>query len=419
MKKLNIIRLGSAHGSPGRYIDVAESDEVASVTWLAKRGDKMVEKIFDYGRTHSSEFTKKFKVLYFAESFRFKMISSLVRRSNRLSILARLSYYPILILSRFMYLPEISETLRDNEIDFVWAGNNDSDGITQILLCYAHQLNVPCIFAYQEHRCCYRMDEAISFKYSNMLVFSSQRNIDFFSKTYGEEIAKKSIVANEDWRPSCLINKVYDAKIGKLSSADKVPRILILARFVTYGSKANKRRGSRVNYLEIIEELLTCGAIVHLNCLDIVECLDSKICISNNPYEKIKNKYPDRFFIDKPYDMEDLLTYLDMKKFDAGVLHNYVNGEQVSKFSKMNTPNRFFEYLVAGVKPIVLKNTLLDVEEIINELEFGIVAESYSEAVKKLKFSIESDDIQSPVKNRGLNFSAYFKVLSSAYSNNF
>jgi hypothetical protein len=419
MKKLNIIRIGSAHGSPGRYIDVAKSPEVASVTWIARKGDRMVENIFEYGCNISCEFSEKFRVLYFEESLRFRIISKLVRWSSLNSILARAVYSPLFLISRFMYLPEISRTLTDTDVDFIWAGNNDSDGITQVLLCYAHQFNVPSIFAYQEHRCCYRMDEAIAFKSSNVLLFSSQRNLDYFAGIYGDDIVKKSFVANEDWRSIALIDEVFRQERVKLSSADKVPRILILARFVTYGSKENKRRGNRVNYLAIIEEILASGAIVHLNCLRIYECLDSKNYIKNNPYENLRKCHPDRFFIDDPYEMENINSYVDMKKFDAGILHNYVIGEQVSQFSQMNTPNRFFEYLVAGVKPIVLKNSLLDVEDTINEIGFGVVAESYSEAVSIIRSSILSNEKVKPLNMYLLSFSRYFEVLSSVINKEF
>jgi len=416
VKKLNIIRIGSSHGSPGRYIDVAKSPEVASVTWIARKGDRMVEDIFEYGYDNSCEFSKKFSVLYFEESLRFRVISRLVRWSSLNSILARLAYYPLFLISRFMYLSEISRTLADTDVDFIWAGNNDSDGITQVLLCYSHQFNVPSIFAYQEHRCCYRMDEAVAFKLSNYLVFSSQRNLDFFTETYGSDIVKKSFVANEDWRSIALIEEVSRKDSVKLSSADKIPRILILARFVTYGSKENKRRGNRINYLTIIEEILASGAIVHLNCLRIYECLDSRRYTKNNPYENLRKRHPEKFFIDDPYDMENINSYLDMKKFDAGILHNYVVGEQVSRFSQMNTPNRFFEYLITGVKPIVIKNTLRDVENIIDEIGFGVVAESYSGAVSIIRLSISSSSESIPLDIKRFNFSNYFKMLLSIYN---
>lgn len=52
------------------------------------------------------------------------------------------------------------------------------------------------------------------------------------------------------------------------------------------------------------------------------------------------------------------------------------------QFNKMNTPNKFFEYLLVGVKLIVLKNTLLDVEDAIN---FGAVSSIRCSILSKLK----------------------------------
>jgi hypothetical protein len=413
--QLQIMRIGSAHGSPGRYIDVAKSPKVKSLTWIARRGDTMVSRIFEYGRKNSSDFREKFKVIYFDESLRFRIVTKLLRLSERTGNLARLFYYPLFLISRFMYLPEISKSLIA-DVDFIWAGNNDSDGITQILLCYSHQFdNVPSILSYQEHRCTYRIDEAFAFKASKYLVLPSQRNLNFFKDTYGRYIAKKAFIANEDWRPKELINKVYAEPIQKLSSIDNIPRIIILARFVTYGKKKNYRRGNRVNYLEIIQELLDAGAIVHLNCLHIYESLESKNFSKNNPYHLIEKKYPEQFFIDKSYDMEEIDSYFQMKKFDAGILHNYVAGEEVSRFSQMNIPNRFFEYLVSGVKPIVIKNSLCDVEDAINDIGFGVIAESYTEAVAFLKDCVKSSERQDYSKSHRFHFSNYFKILYDIY----
>ena len=99
MKQLKIIRIGSTHGSPGRYIDVAKSPNVASLTWIARRGDTMVSKIFEYGCKNSSDFREKFKVIYFDESLRFRIVTKLVRLSALNGNLARLFYYPLFSLS--------------------------------------------------------------------------------------------------------------------------------------------------------------------------------------------------------------------------------------------------------------------------------------------------------------------------------
>ena len=53
MKRFNIVRIGSAYGSPGRYIDVAKCHEVSSITWIARKGDRMIENIFEYGCVYS------------------------------------------------------------------------------------------------------------------------------------------------------------------------------------------------------------------------------------------------------------------------------------------------------------------------------------------------------------------------------
>ena len=73
----------------------------------------------------------------------------------------------------------------------------------------------------------------------------------------------------------------------------------------------------------------------------------------------------------------------------------------------MNTPNKFFECLLVGVKLIVLKNTLLDVEDTINNIDFGIVAKSYSEVVAAIRSSILSNEKCKPLDMYQLSFSKF------------
>jgi hypothetical protein len=60
-------------------------------------------------------------------------------------------------------------------------------------------------------------------------------------------------------------------------------------------------------------------------------------------------------------------------------LHNFESDQKVSYFDKFNIPNRFYEYQISGVLPIVKKGDSFVVEEIILNNNCGIVYEELGE----------------------------------------
>ena len=82
-------------------------------------------------------------------------------------------------------------------------------------------------------------------------------------------------------------------------------------------------------------------------------------------------------------------------------------------------PNKFYEYLLSGVKLFVLKNTLPDVEETINDIDLGLVVKSYSEVVFSIRGSILSNKMCKLLDMYQLSFSRYFKFMTSVINKEF
>jgi len=111
----------------------------------------------------------------------------------------------------------------------------------------------------------------------------------------------------------------------------------------------------------------------------------------NTPYHDLKIKYPDNIFIEEPISLNRDADYLDLSVYDFGIIHNYEEGEATNSFSRINIPNRLFEYYASGVMPIVLRNTLMEVEQIIEDSNFGLIVDNYKEAASKMNDFIRND----------------------------
>ncbi len=399
---MNILRFGSTHGSPSRYLDLLDFDEIDKVIWLTHEDDLMVKKVFEECRRLNPLFDDKVKLITYSIPSHVKFMSRVIqfihtrnqKASKRLDYLYNLFDFIIGLMQ-----PKIIKRIVEEEsIDFVWSGNNDSDNVNVLLWMFSKgkRNKLPVLHSYQEHRCSFRIDEKHSILRANKLIVPSKANMESFEKTYSIYLGSKTVYGNEDWRSKKLIDYIEQSSVSKYSDIDGEPHVIILARYATYGKDRFGRRGSRINYLQIIEKMVKNGIHIHLNCLQIVEDIESKRIEVGNPYEMLKMQYPKYFHIDEPFDMNDWNSYLELKKYDAGILHNVVDGEKVNEFSHMNVPNRFFEYLICNVQPIILKNKMQDVEEFIHSIDFGVLGRDYDEISNILKEQIKDKSVNYP-----------------------
>lgn len=414
---MRILRIGSTHGSPTRYLDVLKNPEIEHITWLTHEDDIMVKRVFQVCNTLEDDFSNKFKLVTFKKNslagFWIRVLNFLANRRIKLPL--TFDFLLILITNTIFYFTSCNvyrKALKENVFDFVWSGNNDSDGVNYAVWAVSLVSSIKIIHAYQEHRCSYRIDEKIALRAAHHLILPSKRNLLSFEATYNLDLERKTSFGNEDWRSLYLIENIENIPtIPQHLHCE--PSLIILARFATYGSNS-VRRGSRVNYVRVMEELASRGVHVHLNCLKIVEDLESMHFCKNNPYSDLKEKYPHYVHIDTALNLDDLSSYGILKSYTAGLLHNFVADEEINSFSEMNVPNRFFEYLICNVLPVVKKNTLKDAEDLINSIGFGVIYENYDELAYTLK-DIEKTKVISSIKKR-YSFLRFTKILVNGFN---
>ena len=78
-------------------------------------------------------------------------------------------------------------------------------------------------------------------------------------------------------------------------------------------------------------------------------------------------------------------AYNQLASYDYGILHNFIKGESVSYFDKYNIPHRFFEYQLANVIPVIVKDQTIVVKQLILDKKCGIVVQEYSDLLNHRK----------------------------------
>ncbi len=336
--------------------------------------------------------------------------SFIKRNCNKLIIRFLLDYKE---LNRFLFIlmiklfrlvnyKEIKEILGSIKYDYCHSSYNDYDNSDLITIVLKPFLTSKIIRSQKETRPEFSRKEKECFALCDTIVFNSQFNLDFFENKYGQKFfTKKEIVLDldEDWRKNGIWK--YPENFKKLSHFDHNKHIVILTG-VARSTPNDKRSGARQFYLNIIDELLNCGLHVHLharffeldeNGVDLYKLLSEK-----NPKFKVHSS------LDFVNDTDN--AYNQLASYDYGILHNFINGESVSYFDKYNIPHRFFEYQLANVIPVIVKDQTIVVEQLILEKKCGLVVREYS-------------DILNHIPEDELNFlKVSFKDFISALYNN-
>lgn len=393
---MKILRVGGSSTSYTRFLDLLEDTEVESLVVLTE-DEYFAEKLKSLKNVASllgykEDILKKLEVYQFKLYFFERAIRRLLYEGSRLSFWGDLfsnttKYlnFPISMYMRNMSLKPLESILDIHKPDFIWSGSNDFDGSNFLTWWIKERYkNMPLIRSYKEHRCKFVLDEKNALGLSNAIIIPTERNLRVLEEVYSLKLKDKTYFADEDWRASKLVRYVRDIVTEKLSHIDGYPHVVILAGVATYG-EYDYRRNSRYNYIDIIKTLTKNKIYVHLQAKKIIESTHNPVCSPTNPYFKLASEC-EYFIIEKPTINldENLSDYFVLKKYDAGILHNYVEGEPINKFTKVNIPNRLYEYQMAGVLPIVIEGTILDVEDIIKKTNFGIIAKDYKEVAEIL-----------------------------------
>jgi len=301
-----------------------------------------------------------------------------------------------------------------NNIDFVLSSYNDFDrSFYECTLLKFWGKSKPIIRSYKEHRCKYNFFEKYSLKMSTGVILPSLKNKTFFEKFYKIKF-KNFRIADEDWRNSFFVNYIFEKSVYKKMGVKEknTPHIVILTGIATY--KKEIRSGSRYNYINLIENLLKCGMKVTLHAKKIVSNREENISCINNPYTDLEKKY-NTFRILPPlnFNNKPIHSYQILSNYDAGILHNIKSDEKISIFSKMNIPNRFYDYIISGVIPLVIKQQMDDIEELINCLKFGIICKNVKDFKKEI-INFNFNNIETE-RIKSLTFKNYAKIIRTLY----
>jgi hypothetical protein len=414
---MKILHIGDCNNSLTRIIDLLENKKVSRLIIFSSESNNLYDRIIDSCKNDIFFETNKYKLVryqynlplfytylekFFIITTKFGLINSLIRR---------VSYWiqPVFnLMLKFIDFSDLDKVIKSENPDLIWSGSNNFDLSNLLTWLTGLKTNIKIIRSYKETNGKKCLDEYMSILHSHHLVLPNNATLQHFKKTYNKINWSNKIIsfADEDWRYSRLIESIKNHQSYKLSIYDNNPHVVILSGKVTFGDYDNYTNG-RYNYLNLIKSFINNGVHVHLHCLNIYN--SEKNCIvsrTENPYSDLQNT-SNYFHMEEPLNLEsEILNYLILKKYDAGILHNYIEGEEITIFSKFNIPNRLYEYQIADVMPIVIKGTLNEVEKIIKDTEFGIIEDSYESVCKALKI-IVNDRIQiKPFKmNSYLNFS--------------
>lgn len=410
---MKINRFGTFHGAPYRYINFCKNNPEISINWFHLQGDVMIEELKKLVETNELQNIRFFSVSS-RISKKIKMAQRVALVTRRLGIFQNKLGQSLfkLGLSLLIARDKNLNSILSDSADLSWCGSNDVDfSLTFLIWLKLKWPDLDLVYSYKEHRCSFRIDEGLALDMASTLILPTESSMLELNKVYDLDLSVKTKYADEDWRSASIGQYVKSAKVSKYSSVDSCPHVIILTRYAEYGNSIDPRRGSRINFLRIIQTFASNGVKVHLKSMCICENIGG-ICHHNStPYHKLATDFPEHVFIEDPIKLNLDSDYLELAKFDYGILHNYEEGELTNAFSRINIPNRLYEYFVSDVRPIVLENTLEEVENIIRDIEFGLIVKNYKEAADKMKEQVTHKRVISHSHAFNSSFETFMETL--------
>lgn len=375
MIHIRILRMGYGGFPTSKFLDLLELDEIEKVSFVAS---KQEEKLFeDLHRT--AKFFGKEDIVKQKAAFNFvdlNLLKKVINRFNR-------KFSTDLFVSKIYNF----RNFKDN-YDFVWIGDNDFDGSNSLIKKAKNFFNIPVYRSYKETRFREKKSEKDMLVYSDKLIFPHEEYLNFFSELYQLDLSTKAYFADLDWRYSKTVEWVKNLEVKKLSYFDHVPHVCILTG-VAFWDPSEKRSGNRYYFIDIINDLIKIGAKVHLHTFKIIKNRESKQIDGSNPYLELAKT--GKLIIEKPLNLyAGSKDYSILKRYDVGILHPKIYEElkqtnyPLYKFQQINIPNRFYEYEIADVVPLLEKNSAYHMEQLINQKGFGIVYSDLEDLKNKL-----------------------------------
>lgn len=261
---------------------------------------------------------------------------------------------------------------------------------SDFMFCLCKNINKPVIRAYKESRPEYDYLEYTAMKLADKIVLYDIKLKEFLEKKYGKEffVGKKIMLGyDENALPSCILNGITYKR--KLSESDGKVHLVILSFRVD--SATNRRRDQgRYYYIDIIKKMIAVGVVVHLHCAQYND--DNGI----NRYKELQDENPGMFYMEDALEMkhssgikEWIKSCEILSRYDAGLLHNIMDGSSVSEFDRINVPHRFFAYEAAHVAPILKRGENIVMEHIFAEQKCGYIYDSLENLPQILEMDFE------------------------------
>ncbi len=362
---MNLLKIGMLNIHQDRWLDALGIFDELYVVMFAGIEEELTHNRIKYIKFDNKDFFNRVFLKFYSKMKKFKFLSHL----NALIIF-------FLRLKNYKFI----KMIKNLDFNYVHCSYSDWDDSGLLLLILKKNLDSNKVTrAYKETRPGYNYDELNSLKFSQRIVFNDIENQKFMERKYGTKIFNgKNIVTgiDEDYRKHDIISTTFGSR--KLSEFDGKKHVVILAGKV-FSDPFDSRSGSRLFYLSMIKDFIEKGFIVHLDTLKIHPDKKGVDC-----YSMLANEFPNKFIIEptsnfksKPYE-----AYENLSRYDYGVLHNFIEGSKVSEFDKVNIPNRFYEYQIAQVTPIIKRGTTILLEKIINEKKCGVIYDTLDDLNK-------------------------------------
>lgn len=308
-------------------------------------------------------------------------LTGIILKTRNIKFLTFLNWLIILLLRLFniSWLMKIKNSFPD----FALCSYGDYDRSDLTFLIAKPVIKCQIVRAYKETRVGFNFLEYQTLKSINKYVFYAEELREFLEKKYGDKLfLNKNIKYGlyENALSSHILNQIKFEK--KLSSYTEKRHIVILSYRVDSAPNRDRDQG-RYYYIETIKELINAGLIVHLHCARYNNYN------GQNEYEKLKEKYPNEFFMEDVLNMnrdssaEEWVKSCEiLSKYDFGLMHNIMENSSVSEFDKINVPHRLFAYEAAHVIPIIREGQNKVLERMFCNEKCGIVYQNLIELSK-------------------------------------
>jgi hypothetical protein len=267
--------------------------------------------------------------------------------------------------------------------DILWVGDNDFDGSFGLATVLS-MLGIPYILSLKETRMYYSEFERTAIEKAIKVIVPHEGYVELFKQKYGIDLSAKTIYADIDWRSKVVYDKLSKVKVKKISEYDGRLHICILSDRAIWDKNETRSQG-RYYYVDIIKDLLKAGFVVHLHTKTLIKSLNEPVFYENNPYFELTKLFQNSFFIEKPINLLRPEGYLELMKYDLGLLTSGATTDpEFMKFEQYNIPNRYYEYQMAGVVPIAPKGVLKYMEKTCDDVIFFEKPEDIFSQINKI-----------------------------------